>query len=172
VVFPDGRWIDFWTGEIIPGGQTIDRDAPLDTLPLFLRDGAIVPLLRPSIDTLSPTTQPTLVDSFATTPGVLYARLVPADPSTFTLFDGTTLTSASGDAVTISITPGSLFHFGAVFQVDGLAAPPSSFTVDGVPLAKVAPNAIDAALQGYTIEPNGAVVLHVTPGPHNITLTP
>ena len=172
VVFPDGRWIDFWTGEIIPGGQTIDRNAPLDTLPLFLRDGAIVPLLRPSIETLSPTTQPTLVDSFATTPGVLYARLVPSDPSTFTVFDGTVLSSASADVVTISIAPGSLFHFGAVFRVDGLAAPPSSVKVDGVPLVKVMPSGVDAALEGFAIEPNGAVVVHVTPGPHTITLTP
>lgn len=37
-------WYDFWTGEKITGGQERQVNAPLDTLPLFIRAGSIVPL--------------------------------------------------------------------------------------------------------------------------------
>jgi alpha-D-xyloside xylohydrolase len=36
-------WTNFWTGESTPGGKQIAADAPLDTLPLFIRAGSIVP---------------------------------------------------------------------------------------------------------------------------------
>lgn len=41
---PEGNWTDFWTKEIYQGGQHIIIDAPLDTLPLFVREGSIIPL--------------------------------------------------------------------------------------------------------------------------------
>jgi alpha-D-xyloside xylohydrolase len=36
-------WYDYWTNEKHTGGRTIAIDAPLDTLPLFVRAGSIVP---------------------------------------------------------------------------------------------------------------------------------
>lgn len=36
-------WYDYWTGERHAGGQAIEVDAPLETLPLFVRAGSIVP---------------------------------------------------------------------------------------------------------------------------------
>lgn len=40
VYLPSGAsWTDAHTGQIYSGGQWIDADAPLDTLPVFLRDG-------------------------------------------------------------------------------------------------------------------------------------
>jgi len=45
VYLPKGtRWINFWTGKSLAGGQRIDVDAPLQEIPLFIRAGAIVPL--------------------------------------------------------------------------------------------------------------------------------
>ncbi|MFW5736368.1 MAG: TIM-barrel domain-containing protein, partial [Halanaerobium sp.] len=41
---PKGKWVDFWTKEIYQGGEHIIVDAPLDTLPLFVRAGSIIPL--------------------------------------------------------------------------------------------------------------------------------
>ncbi|MDP4253252.1 MAG: glycoside hydrolase family 31 protein [Bacteroidota bacterium] len=38
------RWVDFWTGETLEGGQTVDADASIGTLPLYVRAGSIVPL--------------------------------------------------------------------------------------------------------------------------------
>jgi alpha-D-xyloside xylohydrolase len=37
-------WIDFWTGKTYAGGQSITADAPIETIPLFVKAGSIVPL--------------------------------------------------------------------------------------------------------------------------------
>lgn len=44
VYLPRGDWYDFWTGERHEGGRAISVETPLDTIPLFARGGAIVPL--------------------------------------------------------------------------------------------------------------------------------
>jgi alpha-D-xyloside xylohydrolase len=45
VYLPSGsRWTDFWTGEGHAGGRTIVADAPIETLPLLVRAGSIMPL--------------------------------------------------------------------------------------------------------------------------------
>ena len=45
VYLPDGAdWIDFWTGQKYKGGQTVGTNAPIDKIPLFVRQGAIVPM--------------------------------------------------------------------------------------------------------------------------------
>jgi alpha-D-xyloside xylohydrolase len=38
------NWYDFWTGKLIPGGQTIEAAAPIETLPLYIKAGSIVPM--------------------------------------------------------------------------------------------------------------------------------
>lgn len=38
------RWTDAWTGETYEGGRAVTVDAPLDRIPLFLRDGARLPI--------------------------------------------------------------------------------------------------------------------------------
>jgi len=37
-------WVNFWTGEILRGGQQIKAPAPLERIPLFVRAGSILPL--------------------------------------------------------------------------------------------------------------------------------
>lgn len=45
VYLPAGaQWTNAWTGEVLDGGQTVTVDAPLDTIPLFVRDGANLPI--------------------------------------------------------------------------------------------------------------------------------
>jgi alpha-D-xyloside xylohydrolase len=45
VYLPAGaRWFNFWTNERFEGGQTITVSAPIDTIPLFVRAGSILPL--------------------------------------------------------------------------------------------------------------------------------
>ncbi len=44
IYLPAGRWVDYWSGRIYEGPRTVQGyHAPLDTLPLFVRAGAIVP---------------------------------------------------------------------------------------------------------------------------------
>jgi alpha-glucosidase len=38
------RWADFWTGASYDGGQTVSVAAPLGRPPLFVREGAAIPL--------------------------------------------------------------------------------------------------------------------------------
>lgn len=129
VVLPPGAWLDYWDGARYLGGArtTIEVDAPLTRLPLFLREGALLPLLRPTIDTLSPASDRG-VESYADDPGVLYVRVAPltsgAASSQFPLFDGTTLAQArTGARLTLGLAPGERFRQGAVFEVLRTARP-------------------------------------------------
>lgn len=40
---PRGQWYDYFTGKKFDGGQYISVDAPLDTVPLFVKAGSIIP---------------------------------------------------------------------------------------------------------------------------------
>lgn len=44
VYLPAGDWYDWWTGKKIAGKRWIKRPVDLETMPLFARAGAIVPL--------------------------------------------------------------------------------------------------------------------------------
>jgi alpha-glucosidase (family GH31 glycosyl hydrolase) len=44
VYLPAGRWWDFWTGAPLDGGRFVEVTAPLEVLPLFVRDGAVIPM--------------------------------------------------------------------------------------------------------------------------------
>ncbi|MEU5369887.1 NPCBM/NEW2 domain-containing protein [Streptomyces sp. NPDC005951] len=45
IYLPKGTWIDYWSGRTYQGPTTIDSySAPLDTLPLFVKAGAAVPM--------------------------------------------------------------------------------------------------------------------------------
>jgi sulfoquinovosidase len=64
---PPGKWIDFWRSvklgddgapklgspEVLEGGRTVEVPAPDDQIPLFVRQGAALPLLPSDVDTLS-----------------------------------------------------------------------------------------------------------------------
>jgi alpha-glucosidase len=41
VYLPEGNWINYWTGETFTGPQHLLVHAPLDTLPMFVQEGAI-----------------------------------------------------------------------------------------------------------------------------------
>jgi alpha-D-xyloside xylohydrolase len=41
---PAGTWYDFWTGSSVIGGSSMSVNAPLSTIPLFVRAGSIVPM--------------------------------------------------------------------------------------------------------------------------------
>ena len=45
VYLPEGNgWYDFYTGDYYEGGSLIEADAPIDKIPVFVREGAIIPL--------------------------------------------------------------------------------------------------------------------------------
>jgi len=44
VYLPNGDWFDFWTGEKTSGGQEVSRAVDLETMPLYVRAGSLVPM--------------------------------------------------------------------------------------------------------------------------------
>lgn len=60
VYLPAGTgWYDYWTDAYYEGGQWIRADAPLEKIPLFVREGAVLPLGEAALSTqeLSPALQ-------------------------------------------------------------------------------------------------------------------
>lgn len=44
VYLPASTWYDYWTGERLEGGREISRPVELETIPLYVRAGSILPL--------------------------------------------------------------------------------------------------------------------------------
>lgn len=44
VYLPEGTWTDWWTGEQLAGRRWIDVEADIETLPLYVHEGAIIPM--------------------------------------------------------------------------------------------------------------------------------
>ncbi len=86
VYLPAGcDWYNYWTNERLKGGQTITANAPIDTIPLFVRAGSIVPLGSP-------------VQSAQQKQAIASVRVYPGANAEFTLFsdDGTTYSYEKG----------------------------------------------------------------------------
>lgn len=50
VWLPEGTdWYDFWTDEKYEGGQWVEAQAPIDRIPLFVRSGAVIPMVSEDI---------------------------------------------------------------------------------------------------------------------------
>lgn len=50
-------WLDLWTGLPFPGGTTLVAQAPLDTIPVYVRAGAVLPKIPEDIMTLVPASE-------------------------------------------------------------------------------------------------------------------
>ena len=46
VLFPPGRWHDFWSGEAVEGGSALRRAFPMTRIPLYVKEGGMIPLLE------------------------------------------------------------------------------------------------------------------------------
>jgi alpha-glucosidase len=46
VYLPKGEWLDLYTHKVIAGNRYVLGDAPLEKIPVFLREGAIIPMGR------------------------------------------------------------------------------------------------------------------------------
>ncbi|MGB8259075.1 MAG: TIM-barrel domain-containing protein [Terracidiphilus sp.] len=93
VYLPAGcDWYNYWTNARVHGGQTIKVDAPIDTIPLFVRAGSVVPLGAPVLSTSQPQS-------------IAAVRVYPGADAEFTLFtdDGTTYAYEKGAGTTTTL---------------------------------------------------------------------
>lgn len=110
IYLPKGTWVDYWTGKTYQGPTTVDGyKAPLDTLPLFVRAGAVVPMWPQG--TLSWQTRDT---------GRLSYDVYAKGSSSFTLYedDGTTRAHEQGAGATQDVTVRSVGRGYGVTTVD------------------------------------------------------
>lgn len=87
VYFPAGRWVNYWTDEVVEGGRHMLVDAPLDTLPLFVRQGSIIVHGSERLNTAEPV-GPLTVHLYAGVDGALTYTLYDDDGSTFAYEQG------------------------------------------------------------------------------------
>jgi len=75
VYLPAGTWFDWWTNEKLAGPRWIERTVDLETMPIYVRAGAIIPLDPVRQYTAQPVSEPTTL------------RVYPGADGTFTLYD-------------------------------------------------------------------------------------
>ncbi len=86
VYLPAGTdWYNYWTNEKLHGGRTVTAEAPIDTIPLFVKAGSILPMGA-------------AVESTHEDQPILKVKVYPGADSDFTLYkdDGTTYAYESG----------------------------------------------------------------------------
>jgi len=49
IVLPKGKWFDFYTGELAGDGEVITITPGLDKIPVFVKDGGIIPMMPPRL---------------------------------------------------------------------------------------------------------------------------
>ena len=72
---PVGKWWNYWTNELVDGGKEITVPAPLDSLPLFIKAGAVIPIGPIKQHTGEATSEPVTL------------KIYPGADGTFTWFD-------------------------------------------------------------------------------------
>jgi alpha-glucosidase (family GH31 glycosyl hydrolase) len=135
VHFPPGTWVHWFTGEAFEGPADATVAAPLDSLPLFLGQGAIVPMIADDVDTFVTTTHAEFV-TLEERRDQLFVRIHPADASSFELWEGGSIAASStGPGLDLTISQGDWFDHWVIEILDRDAAP-SSVTLDGTDLTE------------------------------------
>jgi alpha-D-xyloside xylohydrolase len=109
VYLPAGaKWYNFWTNELFEGGRTITVKAPIDTIPLFVRAGSILPL-------------GSAIESTEQKQDIAKIRIYPGANGAFSLYDddGKTYAYETGD---VRITRLSWDDAMSKFSADGAKA--------------------------------------------------
>ncbi|MBT4411084.1 MAG: DUF5110 domain-containing protein, partial [Bacteroidetes bacterium] len=87
VVLPPGKWFDFYTGEFVGENEVIIAEHGIDKLPVYVRDGGMIPMIPETLHTPSDGEQVPLT-----------FRIYGTAPGEFLLYDddGTSYAYASG----------------------------------------------------------------------------
>lgn len=92
---PAGTWVDWWTGERREGGQWHTVPAAVEDIPVFVRQGALIPQLHDAPDTLAQADREG-VTTLAEVDGEYDLVAFPGAAGQRALVDGTTLAMTAG----------------------------------------------------------------------------
>jgi alpha-glucosidase len=94
VLLPNGDWFNYWTGEKLAGGRAIQVNPPMDTLPVYVRAGTILPQ------------QPVVQNVDETPAGPLEVRVYPGSDCRGELYqdDGNSFAYQKGDFLRLRFT--------------------------------------------------------------------
>lgn len=143
VHLPPGRWVHWLTGVEHTGDVTVA--APIGTPPVFVRVGAIVPLLPPDLDTLAEED----VDPAVVRPSdrpYLRARILPATGSV-TTEEGVTIAvthDAASPALRVAVSAAAAYDVRMAIELDHaepVIATVAALTADGTDVAGAADRA-------------------------------
>ena len=142
VTFPQGQWVDLWTGQIIQGGRTLTVAAPQERIPVYLRAGTATQIqVAPSLELMD-----TMKDKSRTN-----ALLVTAGNGNRTYWsdENTALRyRISSENGTMQIVPDKSSNLRVVYAY-GVSA--SDVTVGGGKLNRL--NAMPVNQVGYYVDP-------------------
>jgi alpha-glucosidase (family GH31 glycosyl hydrolase) len=93
IYFPSGNWIDYFTGKAYKGGRSATYTCPLERMPLFVREGSIIPMQPDMAYTTQKPVDPLILDIY------------PSTSAAFNLYedDGSTLSYKNGKFARTSI---------------------------------------------------------------------
>jgi hypothetical protein len=161
VYLPHGAWLEFWTHSRHDGGQTITWTDPDHThLPLFVREGAIVPMLLSEVDTLC---DPDYVNNPAlhSLDSGLRVLIHPAGTSRFTMFDGTDLQCVSTGTAMRATVVGQA----RPMLLESHVSAPGSVRLNGTALPQLPQQAaFDAAASAWRVDAGAVLVKFDHPG--------
>ena len=93
---PEGKWLNWWDNKVYDGGQWILVEAPIERIPLFIREGGVIPMGK----------NRQYAESNNEDANVLKLKIFPGKESVYDLYqdDGRSLKYKDGDYLVTTIT--------------------------------------------------------------------
>ncbi|MGH8045628.1 MAG: glycoside hydrolase family 31 protein, partial [Chthoniobacterales bacterium] len=151
VYLPAGAWYDYWTNTRYTGGQNLAwSNADAAKVPLFVREGAIIPMLINVPQTLNSADYVNNADITTRDNGLqflVYPRA--GSPTSFTVYDGTAaLSRVDGGKKTVLVD-----SVPRVLMIKALSAEPDGVKINGRALAHCAtPTILATQSEGWSYE--------------------
>jgi alpha-D-xyloside xylohydrolase len=126
VFIPTGQWVNYWNGGIITGPTVLIAPAPLDTIPVWVRAGAVIPKIPEDVMTLVPQSESGNTAIKSLDDRRIYEIIGATGEANLTDFEGRTLTRTakslkiSGDSGAHILIRWKFTHPGTV-SVNGAA---------------------------------------------------
>jgi len=154
---PEGVWHDFWSNTTYTGSQIINwTNADQSKIALFVRDGAIIPMIATNVQTLVDSTYVGHTN-IITPDGSMEFLIYPTTNSSFTMYDGTSAVCTSNDSVVVF----SLTSMSRPVSLRIRSGMPAGVQLDGVRLpAFTNATEFEAASLGWRYDNAGFVLVH------------